>query len=578
MPFSRRGSYICLANANGGSPQRGSAQLWLSTARMRRNDRNNGSIFTENHFRQIRVEIIKDGAAVEASISTSPYELILSSDIGEARFCIGDEKYLSCRSEDGIALRLTHGVDTQLLMGAPFTDLFDGSFRSSFGNYFMLFTPLAGLIRASDGPSVELLPDADGVLEVVMEEALVNPKRRERYMSYDECVSAVKADYDAFAETILPKIDGALARRAPQAAWTLWGLTSVPDGETVYRRRMIRMIRSSFEAAFSWQHGMHAVFFSSYDLKFAWELLLSCFDCQDSTGRIADSLAYDGPGDTMKPPVQGLGYLWLARRYDISIFPKDEMEFLWNGMERWTRFHLEYRDLDGDGIFENQSAGETGWEAASYFNLGFPLASPDTNAYLALQMEALADLGRRIGKDEKTCAYWENMTKQTVDKIVSMFWDSDAGCWNAVNIMTKNRAGALSAVPACTLVLGGRLPRDVVDKTVAHIFDSPGFLTPFGVASESQSSPYFNNNWCSGSIDTPIQALLLMALEDCGMHERARDLARRYLSVFDENRMMHIHDSKTGAPVDSIRFFTEETLFNSGWTAGCYIFCAHIAR
>lgn len=577
MPFSRRGSYICLANANGGSNERGKAQLWLSTARMRPNDRNNGNLFADNHFRQIRLEILKDGAVQDATIVTTPYELIFESAAGSVRFCIGDTKYLVCKSVDGVGLRITHGAGGQMLMGPPFINLSGGDCKANFGNYFMLFAPISGCLRNGADGTIELLPDSGGVIEAVMEEALVDPKRRSEYMSYEECVEAVRADFDGFADTIVPKLDEKYAQRGLAAVWTLWGLTCVADGETVYRRRMIRMIRSSFEAAFSWQHGMHAVFFSSYDLKLAWELLLSCFDSQDSTGRIADSLTYSGPGETMKPPVQGLAYLWLAERYDLSSLPRDEMEFLWNGLERWTRFHLDYRDLDGDGIFENQSAGETGWEAASYFSLGFPLASPDVNAYLALQMEALAELGRRIGKDEAICSYWEAMSKDTVKKIIDMFWTDDG--WTAVNILTKERAGSTSAVPSCTLVLGKRLPQEIIDRTVSHIFDEPGFNTQFGVASENQNSPHFNNNWCGGSIDTPVEALLIIGLENCGLHGRAQEVAREYLGVLLKNRLMHIHDSKTGAPVDgSIRFFTEETLFNSGWTSGCYIFCADIAK
>jgi hypothetical protein len=574
MPFSRRGSYICLANKNGGSPLPGETELWVSTARQRPNDRNNGNLFGDNHFRQIRVEIIKDGQAQESRLETSPYELTLASKAGAARFCIGDPKYLACRCDSGAALRLTHGASGQMLGGSPFLDLLDGACKSNFGNYFMLYVPLKGALRCCENGVLEVYPDKNGVLELVMEESLVDPRRRESYMSYDECVAAVTRDFDSFAASVAPYLCEKYSERGRQALWTLWGLTSVPDGETVYRRRMIRMIRSSFEAAFSWQHGMHAIFLSARDLPLAWELLLSCFDTQDSTGRIADSLTYNGPGETMKPPVQGLAFLWLREHYDLSGLPKAELEYLWNGLERWTRFHLEYRDLDGDGIIENHNAGETGWEAASYFNLGFPLASPDINAYLALQMEALSVLGGMIGKDARVCDYWAGMSAKTIEKIIATFWSEPDG-WSAVNIVTKERGGAMSAVPLCTLVLGKRLPREIIDKTVSKLFDTPGFNTPFGVASENQNSPHFTNNWCGGSIDTPLEALLVVGLENCGLPDKAAIIAREYLETLLHNRLMHIHDSFTGAPLDGdIHFFTELTLFNSGWTAGCFIFLA----
>ncbi|MDR1588594.1 MAG: hypothetical protein LBS51_00155 [Oscillospiraceae bacterium] len=574
MPFSRCGAYICLANKNGGSPLPGEAELWISTARQRPNDRNNGNLFGDNHFRQIRAEIIKDGAAQPAELETTPYELTLASKAGSVRFCIGDPKYMVCRGEDGAALRLTHGASGQMLGGTPFFDLLNGSFKSNFGNYFMLFIPRRGALRHGENGTIELHPDEDGVLDIVMEESLVDPRPRESYMSYGECVSAVTREFDAFAAGVAPALAEKYAARGRQALWTLWGLTSVPDGETAYRRRMIRMIRSSFEAAFSWQHGMHAVFLSAHNLELAWDLLLSCFDTQDSTGRIADSLTYRGPGETMKPPVQGLAFLWLYEHYDLSALPREELAYLWNGLERWTRFHLEYRDLDGDGIIENHSAGETGWEAASYFNLGFPLASPDINAYLALQMEALSVLGKMIGKDAEVCDRWARMSEATVQKIIETFWSERDG-WAALNTVTRELGGASSAVPFCTLVLGKRLPPEIIDKTVAKLFDAPGFNTPFGIASENQNSPHFTNNWCGGSIDTPLEALLIIGLENCGLRDKAKIIAHEYLETLLRNRLMHIHDSFTGAPLDGdIHFFTELTLFNSGWTSGCFVFLA----
>ncbi len=574
MPFSRRGSYICFANKNGGSNEYGKAKLWLSTARQRANDRNNGNIFGDNHFRQLKLEIIKDGLPRQCAISTTPYELKLESAFGSISFCIGDLKYAECKSSDGLTLRISSASGTGMLGGPIAFDLLDGSWKTNFGNYFMLFVPSAGTIQAGPMGSIELVPDVNGVIEMAMEESLVDPKRRASYLPYDKCVAAVKADFDDFAKRIAPSFPKKYQECGMQALWTLWGLTVIPDGETVYKHQMVKMIRSSFEAAFSWQQAMHTMFLA-HDLKFAWEVLLSCFDIQDSTGRIADSLAYTGAGETMKPPVQGLGLLYLMEHYDISGLPKEEMEYLWNGMEKWTKFHLEYRDLDGDGIFENHNPGETGWEDGSYFRVGFPLASPDMNAYLALQEEALAKLGRLIGKSEKVCAEWEKKSKNTIKKIIKMFWTDDG--WTAVNTVTKKRSLATGIPLYCALVLGKRLPQEIIDRSIEIIYSKPGADTPFGLASELLDSPYFSHGWCSGSIATPIQALMVVAFENCGRPDLARSVARKYLDTMINHGLFHIHDTFTGEMEyknAGFKFFGEQELFNSGWTAGTYIFFA----
>lgn len=574
MPFSRRGSYLCLANRNGGSNEYGKAQLWLATARQRASDRNTASISGSNHFRQLRLEIVKDGLPRHRVLSTTPYELTMESPVGSVSFCIGDYKYAECRSTDGVTLRISPASGAGMLGGPVAFNLLDGSWKTNFGNYFMLFVPIKGKIQEGPMGSIEVLPDADGVVELVMEESLVDPRRRDSYLSYEECVAAVRADFDAFAGRIAPSFPAKYEEFGRKALWTIWGLTVVPDGETVYKHQMVKMIRSSFEGAFSWQQAMHTMFLA-HDLEFAWELLLSCFDVQDGTGRTADSLAYSGAGETMKPPVQGLALLWLMDHYDISGLPGDEKEYLWDRMEKWTKFHLEYRDLDHDGIFENHNPGETGWEAASYFRAGFPLASPDMNAYLALQEEALAKLGRLIGRSEDVCRYWEEKSEDTVRKIVDMFWTKDG--WTAVNIVTGQHSGTTGIPIYCALVLGKRLPQEVIDRSIEILYSKPGFDTPFGFASEMLDSPFFSHGWCAGSIATPVQALMAIAFENCGRPDLARTLAKKYLDTMKDHGLYHIHDTFTGEVEyrhAGFKFFGEEELFYAGWTAGNYVFFA----
>ena len=572
MPFSRRGSYICFAGENGGSNEYGKARLWLSTSRQRSKDKNNGEQFRTNRFRQIKLEIVENGLARQCVVSTTPYELILESIPGSVRFCIGDHKYAKCWSTDGVTLRITP-VHSGMFGSGTF-DMLDGTWKASFGNYFMLFVPTAGMLVQGPGGSIDLVPDENGVIEMAMEESLIDPKRRDSYLSYEESVAAVKADFDEFSGRFLPALPDEYSETGLRALWTLWGLTVIPDGETVYKRHMIKMIRASFEAAYSWQHGMHAMFLS-HDLKLAWELLLSSFDAQDSTGRIADALAYNGPADTMKPPIQGLGILWLMERHDLSVMPANELEYLWDRLEKWVDFHLNYRDLDHDGIFESHSRGETGWESGSYYTVGFPLAQPDLNAYLALCEEALARLGRLIGRNAEVCSYWEAKSKDTIRKIIDMCWTNDG--WTAVNTATGARSGATGLALYCTLLLGKRLPQEIIDRSIEIIYGEPGYDTPFGFASEALDSPYFQHGWCSGSIATPIQALLAIAFDACGRPELARAVAKKYLNTLNLHGLYHIHDTYTGEVeyrFTNMKFFDEQDLFYSGWTAGCYIFFA----
>ncbi len=572
MPFSRRGSYIFFANDNGGVNQYSSAHLWLCTARVRPTDRNVNSVLSPVKFRQVGLELIDNGIPQKCVIDTTPYEITLRCEKGSVSFCIGDPGYAVGKSSDGLVLRITPPLGIGGRSSA--VNLLDGTWKSPFANYWMLFVPVRGTLREGPGPYLELMPDQDGVFEIICEESLVEPKKRDGYLNYEDSLTMVQKDFDAFAESLDPRCDQKYAARAKEALWTPWGLSVIPDGTSVYKRPMIKMMRALFDEAFSWQHAMHA-YFLAHNLPLAWQLLLSCFDNQDSTGLIADALSYVGRGEPTKPPVQGVGLLYLMDHFDLSQMPREELEFLYDRMVKWTEFHLNYRDLDHDGLYENQTPFETGWEDATYFRIGFPLASPDMNAYLALQEEALGRLGRLIGKPDDECEAWLNRSADTVRKIIEKFWTNDG--WTSVNIVTGERSLPTGLPQYCALLLGKRLPQEIIDRSVEIIFREPGFMTPFGLATENTTSPFFKaEGWCSGGIATPIPAMLVPALEECGKPELARKVAIQYLDLINEAGLFHMIDAVRGKKNEN-RVMTlrgERELFNSGWTAGCFIFLA----
>ena len=568
MPFSRRGSYISFAGNNGGSNQYGKAQLWLATSRQG-GPAMGGTLSSESSFRQVQVHAVKDGITRNGVINTTPYELTFESDAGAVSFCIGEYNLVRCRSANGLSLRFTPRPG---MLSAGIVDMHDGTFKVQFGQTFLHFVPQVGTI-AWKGMSLEITPNANGVVELVMEEFTIEPKKRDSYPSYDECVAMVKADFDGFADKLVRDLPAAYKDGGMKAAWVVWGHTVVPDGETAYKRRMVKMMRLIFEGAFSWQQGMHA-FFLAKDPDFSWEVLLAAFDVQDKNGRIADSLSPAGAGGaTMKPPIEGVGLLWQMEHFDIASKPREELEFLYNGLTKWTNFYLNFRDVDHDGIFESQNAGETGWESGSYQHLGFPLACPDMNAYLALQEEALAKLGRMLGKDEALNAAWEQKSKDTIAKIIDMFWTPDG--WVAMNAVTSEKSAPTSLVLYCTLLLGKRLPQEIIDRSIELIFDSDEYETEFGLASEQISSPRFSHGWCGGSIATPIQGLLALALDYCGRHDLAVKISKPYLDTLNKFGLYHIHNTFDGTQeYQTPMFFREVSMFWCGWAAGCYLFLA----
>ena len=569
-PFSRRGSYLCLFCAPDGQTEYGRAALHF------------GNLRGMGPYRQVRAELVKDGVSLPVTISTTESEVILKTEGGSVRFCIGERRFLRMRGTDGLTLRLS--VTMPAFSGTA-TDLRDGCWQFDLGSVQAVLLPFAGRLEAHQafgGPlggtvalSFDLIPDENGVVDAGVEEFLTDPIHRplEEYPSYEDCVRSFEEEFETFCAkfTPLPPAWEPLRRKA---LWTIWTLTVEPDGETMFKHTMIKMLHGTFEHVSGWQQGMHIVCLSRWDPALAWGILRGLFDYQDANGRIADIITDASfARAAMKPPIQGLALNWLLDHTDPAQVPQEDLRVIYEGMVRWSEFFFKCRDIDGDGIFENRSCMETGWEDAPFFKrLGWPIASPDMNAYLALQLEAQARLGRVIGESEERCAAFEAASRALIDRLVKTLWDGER--WFALNPLTGRRSDTQTLSLYCTLVLGKRLPREVVDKSLETLLAEGKYLTPFGIATEALDSPFFAHGFAQGSIIPPAEFLMVMAMEACGRPDLAADIARRYLKTLRDFGLFHTHDALTGRPDRSMVALDEKYLFWSAWSASIYLFFA----
>jgi len=567
-PFSRRGSYLAFANRNNGDSQFGKNTLYLATCK------GGGSgmsdLNAQNSCRQVSMELIHEGQCLPTVISTTPAEVILQSEKGCARFCIAEKSLILGKSTDGLSLRL--GTPRGIFGGAPL-ELPNGTWRFTFSDDIGLLIVFRGKVQAMPGGGFLIQPDAEGVFEFGIEEYSIDPGARplDSYPEYSAAVAAVQKEFDDFCESLYPELPEEFEPMRRQALWTTWSLLVDPDGTTAYKHTMVKMMRVIFESAFGWQQAMQAIFLSK-NTRLAWDVLQSCFDHQDVNGRIEDAISHrSGLGASMKPPFQGAALEWLMDHCDLSEIPVEEKRLVYDRMSKWTEFFFRFRDLDGDGIWENQGPIETGWEDAAYFYAGFPLASPDMNAYTVMMMDALAKLGREIGVSESDCEAWTARADELTRKIISMFWDGER--WIVRNIRSGAVADSLSLPMFAALILGRRLPQEIIDKTVDFIWNN-GFVTPYGLASESPKSPYFAHGFTAGSVIVPAQLIMCLALEAAGKPELAKEMGLRYARTLRDNGMFHIHNALNGKGERGLVAFGEKQLFWSSWASSCYLFFA----
>ena len=527
-PFSRRGSYLGFFMDPNGVELFGKPKLYIS------NVRGNGP------YRQIQAQIIQDGQPLPTVISTTESEVILESTAGSFRFCIGERKFIRIKGTDGLTLRLTPKVGG---FGGLVMDMKDGTWQFSFNTTTALLIPftgklegraaMSGSLAGALSASFDIAPDENGVVDVGIEEYFIPDavhRPLEEYPSYEECVRSYQEEFDAFCDEVCPNIPEPWEEMRRKALWIIFGLMVEPDGgETIFKHSMIKMLHGTFEHVSGWQQAMHIICLSEHAPKLCWTILRGLFDYQDANGRIADIIMdANWARNALKPPIQGIALHWLLDNDPkLSAVSREDAMHIYKGMVRWSEYFFTCRDLNRDGIMENAGAMETGWEDAPYFNVGFPLASPDMNAYLAIQLEAQARLGRLLGQDEAECAAFEAQSKALIERIIKNCWDGEK--WYAYNSETGKRSNTNTISLMGALILGKRLPEDIMEKTIRRLMEKDKYLTPFGFASEAVDSPYFNHAFAQGSIIPPAQLIFCLALEACGRFDLAREAGLRYI-------------------------------------------------
>jgi glycogen debranching enzyme len=214
----------------------------------------------------------------------------------------------------------------------------------------------------------------------------------------------------------------------------------------------------------------------------------------------------------------------------------------------------------------------TGSADAPAFHSGFPSASPDMNAYLALQLEAQSRLAKALGEDEAIVEKYASESKAMIERIIKAFWDGER--WTAYNPDTGRRSDTQTISLMGALLLGKRLPEEIIEKTVSTLMEEGKYLTPYGFATEVPDSPYFKHGFAQGSVIPPAQLIFCLALEASGRFEDAKKAGLAYMSNLCNNGLFHTHNALTGKPERGMVALDEKFLFWSAWSSSIYLFMA----
>ena len=535
MPFTRRGAWFGIYADNFMRPIYGT-RLFIGSRR--------GSVIERGSAELMKFSPMYQGDKTDYQIITTATELILRTAYGEIRCCFAAPDMLYFKGENGLSLRLEKTMPTHEVMKRRGDKGWE-QLASWLGT--MLYYPVKGSLDMKadwDYGSLSTpivcgtaLPDENGEFLLAVRESLYDQKVADSYPSYEEALQDVTADWQDFVNH-MPKLTGEFAELQKEALYTEWSFIANPSGRMEYPLIFMtgRMMASS------WQMIQNAVAFKdNVPLRNAFLLNMLCE--QAPSGQLSDF--YDDSRNNpqgIKSPIQGWGLKWIMKDHDLySEMPESDLLRMYQGYGAWADWFMKYRDDDHDGLPECDH-GDENMDDASLYVYSPEMECPDQPAYLILLYEALGDLAGHLGKPEEQ-EEWYRRSKEMLDLLIQELWNGEMFISRIARTHEPVISGSLTHY--MPLVLGKRLPQEIIDKMTADLMEEDVFLTKYGLASERlDSDQYRIMGLARGFVLPPQHLLLLTGMYDAGKVEEAKMIATRYCMAMKDNGFHMLIDPK----------------------------------
>ncbi len=357
-------------------------------------------------------------------------------------------------------------------------------------------------------------------------------------LTFEEAAAAMSRGFAAFSEE-MPSFPPELSETARKAAYLNWSSIVRPAG--FLRREAMFMSKNWMCNVWSWDHCFNAMALAGSHPELAWNQFMIMFDYQDPTGLIPDSVNdVHIVWNYCKPPVHGWALRRMRERMNLS---REQKEEACAALGKWTEWWMGFRDYDGDGLCEYNHGNDSGWDNSTAFSALPPIATPELQAFLIIQMDETASLCDELGMPERA-SYWREKSDALMGRFLKgMFRD---GLPVAVRSGSHEIVENESLLPYVCIILGERLPEDIRRKMLREL-SGTRFLTEYGFATESPASPcYRSDGYWRGPIWAPSTLLILDGLERCGETELARSTARRFVKMAEKSGFAENFDALTG--------------------------------
>ncbi len=487
----------------------------------------------EHRFDLLALSLTHDGSPVTFETLTTPAGIKATSEYGILELCFEDNMCLRMRTSGEIGLSFF----IKFRQFEQFYDRCDGSVVAS-------FRPLSGdfLLEALKGGQTyetAFLPDesrsADTYVRWAPEggsiEGYISFKehgvhRRTFIRTIDQCFRDNMDNFRDFCAKTYKCPNEKIRQPFEVSEYMIW--CSYMKDYGAIKGYAVNMCKGgNMRYAKGWHQAMQGMA-AWRNLDFALGLIYQIPGLADEYGMAPGGVStisaqYTNP----MAPIQGWALSYVVKRHGGWDCLSDEWaEKMYDALTRWTNWWREFSDINGDGIVGYTNSDSSGWNDATMFAGGVPATTPDISAWLIVQTEACGNLAKRLGKNNEA-DYWFDCSHRMLDDMISHLWDGEK--FVVINDLTgeipMNWCIALYQV----VMLGRRLPQEIIDKLVATLSDTTKFLAPQGFTTEAMDSPYYDVIHLAmmhGRIFAMANLYVIFGLYQCGAVDFATDLAK----------------------------------------------------
>lgn len=246
----------------------------------------------------------------------------------------------------------------------------------------------------------------------------------------------------------------------------------------------------------------------------------------------------DGPVPLTKPPLLA----WAVRKVHEVSPDRDFLAGCFASIERCQRWWLTVSDADGDGLAEYLHPYSSGLDDSPAFDRGFHRATPDLNAYLAVQYDELAAIAGWLGR-EPDQARLAGQAQAHASLLVERQWDGRRF------VPLPYGSGYPHTITDVLPLLCGRLPRSVADVLIGDIADQRTFGAAPAVPTVSRADPaYQADRMWRGPVWLNTNYLLIEGLRRHGAMPAARRLTEQTLQLVCSSGPFEYFNAATGEP------------------------------